>query len=915
MVAATSVNGSTMARFSGAGSAHDNREWIEPQSTPRDWKKLVLVLGLGGLSWVATYVGMLELVQSNMGDLSLLNKIVIAFSVGMLMTMIIWLLDQMFAPLPLTTKLAYIGGYLFLTLISVGFGFGFYWKVLESRSEASRSAESAVSQVQSSLFAASSRLDQLQTTLDQLSKISMQKAVLEHDRGASCPHSRPGDGPRRKLRDSDAARFGFAADFVKGRGIRVKADMKLLDVELKKVTGGDKSIIDAKTGTRNKFLQLLTRKLQLTATGFNAFRTDPQLRQIRSELAERSTKTVFPTGRGGRTFTCPDPQLQSALRGVVRAIDQLPELGKPEIATVEGAQAVVEAFRRLTTTLYGVAAFKLPPSAEELRALQQRAVRSVDNAAQRQHAISSVQAGLSTRDYIPLGIALFVDLCLLLVSIGRPINRINGLVPKMLEAERGPIYHILSRFDEIHDDEDVRKKFEMFRHVVFDFNGDYYVAVPLDAPRNRNPEEAEKLQIEAHLLGNLFASFEKEKIFTRVVNPLLTRKTVKRKLQRQGSKYAGSEAFRTYRFKDGAWSDIILGAVMGAARESSNDRQQSAAKQGPTLDLPERRGLGAQVAGSQVPRAPTSPEQELGFGFDFEHGTHNAPAWPDSELPSGRSARQSAPVDPAIRAKFGRYASSFDGAKDEPENRHVRRRPSPDRWPYRPLPEAPSEADVDLREPAANNNTSPARPVHALGSLEQAGTGHTTTHAQPGGLSGDPSNVIPMPSGPRSLMQDDAALSKLTELANVATSGAQLSGGFEAAMQATVQAVQLPAETTVASQDPPSTAPMILPQDEPRITVRITERTADFSVPVTEAALPERLVANMAAAPMVTEAALPFLLDTEQPQEITDTVTVEASELNAEIADEIAGEVAGQRDIDDPMLRAAQRFAPKRPAQ
>ncbi|MEM6498682.1 MAG: hypothetical protein AAF709_18415, partial [Pseudomonadota bacterium] len=141
----------------------DDGSWQEPVESKRDWKKLFLILGLGGLSWVATYVGMLELIQSNMGDLGLTHKVIIGFSVAMLMTMIIWLLDQMFAPLPFATKLAYVFGYLFLTLISVGFGFGFYWKVLESRSEASRSAESAVSQVKTSLFAASSRLDQLQT--------------------------------------------------------------------------------------------------------------------------------------------------------------------------------------------------------------------------------------------------------------------------------------------------------------------------------------------------------------------------------------------------------------------------------------------------------------------------------------------------------------------------------------------------------------------------------------------------------------------------------------------------------------------------------------------------------------------------------------------------------------------------------
>ena len=107
--------------------------------------KRFLIVGLGALSWVATYVGMLELIEANMGDLPLVHKIIIGFSVAMLMTMIIWLLDQMFSPHRLLhARLSYIGGYIFLSLISIGFGFGFYWKVLESRGEASRSAESAV---------------------------------------------------------------------------------------------------------------------------------------------------------------------------------------------------------------------------------------------------------------------------------------------------------------------------------------------------------------------------------------------------------------------------------------------------------------------------------------------------------------------------------------------------------------------------------------------------------------------------------------------------------------------------------------------------------------------------------------------------------------------------------------------------
>ena len=134
----------TRTTTGGFGHLDAPHDWAEPDAPKRDWKKLVLIVGLAGLSWVATYVGMLELIESNMGSLPLVHKLIIGFSVAMLMTMVVWLLDQMFSPIDWFTRLSYIFGYVFLTIISIGFGFGFYWKVLESRAEAGRSAESAV---------------------------------------------------------------------------------------------------------------------------------------------------------------------------------------------------------------------------------------------------------------------------------------------------------------------------------------------------------------------------------------------------------------------------------------------------------------------------------------------------------------------------------------------------------------------------------------------------------------------------------------------------------------------------------------------------------------------------------------------------------------------------------------------------
>jgi hypothetical protein len=182
-------------------------------------------------------------------------------------------------------------------------------------------------------------------------------------------------------------------------------------------------------------------------------------------------------------------------------------------------------------------------------------------------------AGLGKRDYIPLGIALFVDFCLLLVSLGRPVNRFVAARAQMVEAEAGPQAEILGKFVEVHDHEWIRRHFEVFRHVIFDFMGDYYAAVPLGkrgAAADAPPTEYEQ---NALMLTNLFAGLEQGRIFQRSI--LLgiwpIGRLIRRKLRRQNSMFADAGAYRFYKFKDRAWPEMILGAVMGAARQHQAD--------------------------------------------------------------------------------------------------------------------------------------------------------------------------------------------------------------------------------------------------------------------------------------------------------------------------------------------------------
>jgi hypothetical protein len=187
-----------------------------------------------------------------------------------------------------------------------------------------------------------------------------------------------------------------------------------------------------------------------------------------------------------------------------------------------------------------------------------------------------VSVGLGQRDWVPLLSAIFVDICLLLVSISRPMNRFARLETKMKEAQEWPVIEVLSKFHAIHVDETIRRTFEVLRHVVFNWRGIYYAAIPLNGGEDRgaSKEENEKAQLEAYLLNNLFTSFEREQIFKPVPVSMFTSGYIQKKLKQQRSKYAEVEAFRIFKFNNGAWPEMILSAIMGAAKRVEAEQRR-----------------------------------------------------------------------------------------------------------------------------------------------------------------------------------------------------------------------------------------------------------------------------------------------------------------------------------------------------
>ncbi len=210
---------------------------------------VLLLTGLSALAWISTYSGMLQLIAASSGEIGIGAKVAIAFAVFMLQGMIIYILDALFSgQLRFALYPIYIVGYLVLVLISVAFAFGFYWRFLEAGAQTAQAAGSSVFQVQKELQVGQSRLELLQSTFGSLSTMSSEKAATERTSGGTCTNSRAGEGPRRRLRETDAQRFQFANQLIDTRTNAVKADIADLNNDLQRVLKKDPSTLDAEFG-------------------------------------------------------------------------------------------------------------------------------------------------------------------------------------------------------------------------------------------------------------------------------------------------------------------------------------------------------------------------------------------------------------------------------------------------------------------------------------------------------------------------------------------------------------------------------------------------------------------------------------------------------------------------------------------
>jgi hypothetical protein len=527
--------------------------------------KLFLMAGLGGAAWYATFDGMLQLIEANFGSLDFKTKVAIGFTVSLLTLMIIFILNEFFKPKPVWQFLLCIAGYILLLLISVGFGFGFFWKLINSKVVATEEASAAITQVQSALVQGQTRLELVQQSLQQLAEISSRKAREERLVGGTCPDNNDADeGPRQRMRDKDAKDFGDDAMLIGSRIETVKQGIGDLSPDLKLIqTGVDKdpktgrSLLDA-DGTRNSFLRSVESKVSSTAASYEALRTDPTLDELKKRFEERANKEAFMDR--GTTFRCPDDRLKTDLLGAARAIGELPAIHNPGIKAMEGSEATIQAFQRLTTTFLAlVTTFKLPPSPEELK---KRRIEASGLASQgkTQPDEEEDQPGMSKRDLIPLMAAIGVDFCLFLIAMLKPFDSFGQLKSEVMEQEHGQIAEAFRKILESSNE----YPYEFYRNHVFKHWGDFYVAIP----RNLTTDKANRVAV-------AFAAMEGLRFMEEI--PVTFHMRLQAKLKAQGSAFSDERDFIVYRMHINVMPRMLRDLLLSEAAEGHGAKHEEKA--------------------------------------------------------------------------------------------------------------------------------------------------------------------------------------------------------------------------------------------------------------------------------------------------------------------------------------------------
>ncbi len=537
---------------------------------PRAWKntkRWVLIVGLTFISGVATFRGMLEIIQANYaGDLDTIMVLAIAGAVALLMLMILYVLDTLFTRPRMIMMCVLLGVYLLLEMISIGFGFGFYWKIIAARSFVAQNTELATTDILTAMKVTRSRLENITESISDASAHSAAMAKQETETGGTCDaNTQPTAGPRQRLRAQDEADMQLA---------KKQVDSRIASLAIV-LNGLEQSVADFRDvfaagdiAQRNAAVQRVSLNVRQAASQVNDFSVDPDIALLIGQLQERASKAEFVDARSGVSFSCPDRTLTRLLQRTVNALQNLPPLNPRDIIAAEGPEATKLAFLRLTNYMIQVATTfdfsvqRLTDTEADLQRKRQEAVRQgKDEVTAVRPAPANIKT-LNESDIIPLLVAIFIDACIAVIAFDKQVRHYERYETQVNEAKRA---HDRVFFDFIEtirgSDPNAREDgWSVLSTVIMNLFGNFYVAIP----KSRDPVIAS--------LKMFFSGLEDQRVLQNVSYVPFLKHFVRREFRKRDSTYQNYRHFDIYRFPRGAWASLLLNTIYDRIER---DRQQA----------------------------------------------------------------------------------------------------------------------------------------------------------------------------------------------------------------------------------------------------------------------------------------------------------------------------------------------------
>ena len=263
------------------------------QAVPKFWRPKhfsvtsVTLFFLNLFAASCTFAGLYDFIQANYTvdrNISLLG----AFAAAVIIQLILYVcLIAIVSPrLSLLWHLLALPFYALTLSLTVGFGFGFFWKAWNASFETLRSAETSQTIANNTLSEGQNLLAGIRARFDDLEVYSRNQRDEERAHGKTCGPSGAEVGPRYELRNRDADTFAGMKNTVNTMLQKVTNEINDVRSDFVKLSQNDSATIDPLTKNHGPFVSQLNQKLNVAVQNLNGLRSNSDIGRVQTGDAD-----------------------------------------------------------------------------------------------------------------------------------------------------------------------------------------------------------------------------------------------------------------------------------------------------------------------------------------------------------------------------------------------------------------------------------------------------------------------------------------------------------------------------------------------------------------------------------------------------------------------------------------------------